>query len=236
MPALMLSPEERKRLLLSVGTHRGRRPLSPGEVATLFAKILSGGGTLSDCAEAAQLEGTTWVSRFLRLLSLPDQVKHLIDWGGKEGAVTFSSASEIARLDNDSDEQLLIQGVLTHRLSGSEVRQVVQLRKRSGRPAKDCLDEVVGMRPRIEKRYVYVGALTSSDLKKKLEEMTQNDRDDLLQKVVQQAFPSAGPALSKLGPTTFTLAGDAKFGEQMNKNKETLERDINESLLKATSW
>jgi hypothetical protein len=149
--------------------------------------------------------------------------------------VTFSSASEIARLDNHEDEETLFQGVLTHRLSGSEVRQVVQLKKRSGRPVRDCLDEVVGMRPRVEKRYVYVGALTFGDVKNKLEAMTQNERDDLLRRVVQHTFPSAAPALSKLSPTTFTLVGDAQFGEQMNKNKETLERDINDGLFKATA-
>jgi len=235
MAADMLSPTERQRLLLSVGTHRGQRPLSPGEVASLFSKILEAGGTLSDCAEAASLEGTTWVSRFLRLLSLPASVRHLIDWGGNEGAVTFSSGAEIARLNDDEEEEALVQGVLTHQLSGSEVRQVVQLRKRSRRPLKDCLDEVVGMRPRVEKRYVYVGAITLSELKSKLHLMTQNDRDTLLRTVVHDALGSARPALSKLGASTFTLVGDADFGENMNKKKETLEKEINDGLLKAAA-
>ena len=87
--AKILSPQELQGLLLSVGTHRGKRLLSPVEVANLFAKVTSEGGRLGDCARAAQLEGTTMVGRFLRLLKLPESVRHLVDWGSNPGAIGF---------------------------------------------------------------------------------------------------------------------------------------------------
>jgi len=234
MVAEGLSATERQRLLLSVGTHRGQRPLSPSEVASLFSRILETGGTLSDCARAANLDGTTWVTRFLRLLSLPESVRHLIDWGGNgAGSVTFSSASEIARLDNDEDKEVLVQGALTHRLSGAEVRQVVQLRRRSGRTLNECLEEVVGMRPRIEKRHVYVGAITLDELKCKLKELTQNERDTLLRGIAERILAPATISAAKLGASKFALSGDAKFGAAVNKKKDTLEAEINERLAMA---
>ena len=229
-----LSQQERQRLLLSVGTHREHRPLSPVEVASVFAKVMSTGGSLSDCARAASLEGTTIVSRFLRLLKLPASVWHLVGWGSVAGMVGFSSGAEIARLDDDTAEEALVNGVLTNRLSGSEVRQVVQLRKRSKRPLQDCLNEVVGLRPRIEKRYVYVGAVTEAALKISLAAMTQLERDQLLGTVVGTVLGAKGVALTRLGTNRFTLVGAADFGEAMNRKKESLEQEINDALVRGT--
>src|SRR4051812_32508704 len=126
----VLTPQERQGLLLSVGTHRGKRKFSPVEVATIFTKIIAAGGSLSDCARAARFEGTTMVARFLRLLKLPEAVRHLVDWGSTPGNIGLSSGAELARLENAAEEEEVVRGVLTYRLSGSEVRQVVQLRKR----------------------------------------------------------------------------------------------------------
>jgi hypothetical protein len=234
MPVVGLSQEEHQRLLLSVGTHRGQRPLSPVEVATLFAKVLAAGGSLSDCARASSLEGTTQVSRFLRLLKLPESVWYLVGWGSVAGTIGFSSGAEIARLENDAEEDALVNGVLTNRLSGSEVRQVVQLRKRSKRSLEDCLNEVVGMRPRVEKRYVYVGAVTSDALKKALSAMTQAQRDQLLVKAVGAVIGAKGLALTRLGTDRFTLVGSADFGAAMTRQKDSLEQEINDALARGT--
>lgn len=228
----VLSQVERQRLLLSVGTHHPQRPLSPIEVATLFAKVIAAGGSLSDCARAASLEGTTWVSRFLRLLKLPEGVWHLVGWGNVSGTIGFSSGAEVARLENAAEEEALVFGVLRNRLNGSDVRQVVQLRKRSKRPLQDCLNEVVGMRPRVEKRYVYVGAVTNAALKDSLAAMTQQQRDQLLGTAVGAVMDVKGLALTRLGTDRFTLVGSADFGEAMNRQKDSLEQEINDALVR----
>ncbi|MGC4116784.1 MAG: hypothetical protein QM765_19940 [Myxococcales bacterium] len=89
-----LSPEERKGLLLSVGTHRGRRPLSPIEVATLFKRDLAAGNTTGKLGPLVQLS-PTMIGRFVRLLSLSEDIRHLIGWqGAEEGSVSFTSAFE----------------------------------------------------------------------------------------------------------------------------------------------
>lgn len=229
----ILSPQERQGLLLSVGTHKGRRSLSPVEVATIFSKVLAAGGSMADCARAAHLEGTTIVARFLRLLKLPESVRHLVDWGSSPGTVGFSAGAELARLENDAEEEEVVSGVLTYRLSGSEVRQVVQLRKRSKRSVKECLDEVVGMRPRVEKRYVYVGAVTDAALKDSLASMTQRHRDEFLAGALTGVFDPKSLSVTRLGPDRFTLVGGAPFGEAMSRKKDSLEREINDALLRA---
>ena len=229
----VLSPQERQALLLSVGTHRGQRSLSPVEVANIFANILAAGGRLSDCARAARLEGTTIVARFLRLLKLPESVRHLVDWGSGAGTIGFSTGAELARLDDDAEEEEVVSGVLTYRLSGSEVRQVVQLRKRSQRPVEECLNEIVGMRPRVEKRYVYVGAVTILALKDSLQSMTQRERDALLAGAVQDVLDMKDLAVTRLARERFTLVGGANFGEAINRKRDSLEQEVNDALQKA---
>ena len=85
----ILSSQERQGLLLSVGTHRGQRSLSPVEVANIFAKVLAAGGRCPTAPRAARLEGTTIVARFLRLLKLPKSVRHLVDWGAVPARLGF---------------------------------------------------------------------------------------------------------------------------------------------------
>ena len=230
----VLSPQERQGLLLSVGTHRGQRSLSPVEVANLFAKVIAGGGSLSDCARAARLEGTTIVARFLRLLKLPESVSHLVDWGSESDTIGFTVGAELARLDDDVEEETVVRGALAYHLSGSEIRQVVQLRKRSKRSVEECLTEVVGMRPRIEKRYVYVGAVTNAALKASLECMSQEQRDALFASAIKSVLAVKDLSVTRLGPGRFTLVGGEDFGKAMSLVKDSLEQEVNDALHGAT--
>src|SRR5262245_60099145 len=104
MALAALSGEERKRLLLSVGTHRRERYLSPVEVAHLFQKATRGGDTLADLAAAVQLDGTSWVARFITLLKLTPDVQHMVDWGKSGSTLAFTSAVELARLPDVDDQ------------------------------------------------------------------------------------------------------------------------------------
>jgi hypothetical protein len=231
----VLSADERRQLLLSVGTHRGRRPLSPVEVAGLFGKIMQSGGTLTECARAASLEGTTWVSRFLRLSQLPATVQHLVDWGSGAGILGFTAATELGRLGESSDQEAVVQAVLVNRLSGSEVRQIVQLRRRSHRPIGECVAEVLGMRPKIEKRFVYVGAIEAPEPRETLASMHQLARDQLLRSVLKEILGDTDITVARLGGERFTLAGGTLFGEAIARKEDMLEREVNERLRRGAS-
>ena len=74
-------PETKRDLLLTVGSHRDDRPLSPEEVARSFQAALDAGSTLADLAALVHFDGTSMVSRFLRLLRLPGDVLRVVGWG-----------------------------------------------------------------------------------------------------------------------------------------------------------
>ncbi len=135
---LGLSPEQTKRLLLSVGSHRGTRPFSPVEVAETLKISIDAGSKLSELASALHLDGTSMVTRFLRLLDLSPQVRDWVDWGESGSTIGFTAASELSRLSDSGEQNQLGRAALENQLKSSEVREVVQIRRRSKRPLAAC--------------------------------------------------------------------------------------------------
>ena len=72
------------------GRHKKRRPLSPIEVGTLLRAAREQGTSLEDCARAMHLDGTGHIGRFLRVLNLPDDLHHMVDWGASKNSIGFS--------------------------------------------------------------------------------------------------------------------------------------------------
>lgn len=227
MALAALTPDEMKGLILSVGTHRAGRPLSPVEVATLFQKTLRAGTTLAECAEAVQLDSTSQVSRFTAVLSLPLDVQHLVDWGRSDQTVAFTSAFEISRLSGPDDQRAAVRAILENGLSTSEIRQLVQSRKRSGQPIGQCIESVLKMRPQVDVRHVFLGAVADEALQAKLRAMPQEARDRVFGVVL--AALSYG-ARGRLGADRFTLVGDSKFGEVLKTMKTRVESEVNDGL------
>ena len=125
-----LTPEEAKGLILSVGTHRGKRPLSPVEVARLFHKAISHGANRKECALFVHLIGTHMVSRFLRLLDLDHFVQHSIDWRQTGPTISFTSAWKLSKFPKKEQAEACLE-IMGHQLGTKEVEQAV-FREKTG--------------------------------------------------------------------------------------------------------
>lgn len=226
-----LTEEEQKNLLLSVGTHRGKRVLTPCEVAFLFQKAINHGATLQDCAKAALLDGTTWISRFLRTLKLDKSVRHLVGWGQIAGSVSFTSATEVARLDK-SEQGQVFKSIIENMLSSKEIRELVQIRLRSNRPIQECIDEVVSLRTQTVRQHMFVGSIASPTLKLKLREQTQSKRDAILRDIVLSKSAALTKSAFKLGIDNFAVITDDKGSEVFQKVLPNFEEQLN-ALLEA---
>lgn len=217
-----LSASELARLKMSVGygTNKKGRPLSPVEVGALLRKARMHGASLGDCAEAVQLH-PTGVLRFLRILHLPPDLQHLIDWGSGKDFVGFSAAVETTKMTDADDQRTLAAAILESSLNSKEVGQVTQLRQRSGRSIEECVREVVGMRPTVVKRYVFIGSVASDDMEV-LRALVQSVRDSILAAVIEKIGLEG--ATGRLGVRFFTLVGDERFNATLRDiGKETIE-------------
>ena len=228
-----LSALELGRLRMSVGygTHKKGRPLSPVEVGSLLRKARSEGVSLEECAKAIQLDGTGHIGRFLRILDLPDDIQHLIDWGSGKNFIGFTSAVELTKLKDTGDQYTVIKAVLSDGLNSKEVRQVAQLRERSGRTIEVCIEEVLDMRPEIEKRHVFIGSVAGENVEA-LGGLTQAVRDAILASGVEDI--GLRSVTGRLGPKFFTLVGDELFDASMKEiGKENIEAQLRSHISEA---
>jgi hypothetical protein len=202
-----LTSDEAKNLILSVGTHHGRRPLSPMEVATLFQKAIKKGASKKLCAQFVHLNGPSMVSRFLKLLELSSLVQLSTDWGQKGSTISFSSAQQLSNLSKD-EQEMACREIMTNQLTRVEVEQIVQLKQRSGRTIAECLNDIIRMRPTITKVHVILGAITNTDVQERLSKYRQIERDNLFQGVISEMYPSGRTLSGRLGISQFSIVTD----------------------------
>ncbi len=224
-----LTPTELRDLMLSVGTHRADRRLSPVEVARSIDKMLRSHSDRQHCAERLGIS-LTQISSFLKLLSLDPKFQHLADWrGAKNASIPFSTLSEIARL-NSSDQSQVVAAILRHHLKWKEVIQVVQISERSHEPIDVCIKNVLALRPDIETQHLFVGRISSGSDRKRLAGMPQTDRDEHLRRVLRTLVGSKYQIKSRLGEDTFTILSDHDLPSMLQLTADELEKTINNSL------
>lgn len=220
----------RLRVSVGYGTHKKGRPLTPIEVAELIDRARAAGNSLHECARQIRID-ETGLARFLRLLKLPEDLRHLVDWGSGSGVLGFSRAVELLSIRNRDHQHTVAKAVLEHGLNSKETRQVAQLLDRSGRRPEEVLSEVIGMRPVVERRYVFIGSVTGSELSEVLANRTQREKDALLNRAIASLGISG--ATGRLGARRFTLVGDDEFGSSMSKiGKNHLEQRLCSAIRK----
>jgi len=217
-----ISDAEERDLILSVGTHKRDRRLSPTEVAQVFQRAIDAGATRMQLAAACQLEDGTWVGRFLRLNDLPDQDRHLVEWGSNRSSLSMTQAQEIARLGSEGDMHAMVMEALEHGFSSKELRDLVQVVRRSGSSVSSAVEAQLKLRPRIHRQYVFVGLVSDSATVSRLKEMTQAERDDLFATFTSTHGPSR--LHGKLGAERFILISESR------------DVDIDETEAALNSW
>ena len=153
-----LNAEERQDLIMSVGVHAKRRRATPIRLTELIEKALKS-ETLEEIAKHVNLQGTTILRKLLSLKDLPPEVQSLVNWGQREGGISFSVAAEIVRLARASDRLELARLAIEQRLSKSEVQAVVQRTIREQCCLSDALKEILRLRTNVEQHFLFVGLL-----------------------------------------------------------------------------
>lgn len=220
-----LTASERRDLILSVGTHRGTRRLSPLEVAELLGKAVAHGSSRRDCSAALGV-GTSQIATFLKLLALTPQVRHLAGWGGASlASVPFSSLAELGRL-SPPEQISAAEAILEEQLTWKEVIEVIQIADRARKGVTECVADVVRRRPSIEKRHVLVGRV-ESDTERRLRELNQGERDDLLRDALASIVDPDCPFDARLGFEAFTVVTSEDILWPLRMDADQFEEVVN---------
>jgi hypothetical protein len=229
-----LTPEESRDLIMSVGTHHGKRRISPVEAGLLIQKTLSAGCSVETCGQFLGFKDPSMVSWFLKLLKVDSTLHHLIGWGKGAGTVSFIAATELGRLNEDEQEEAF-RLVIANELNKSEVFQAVQIRKRSKRRISECIEEVTRMRPTITRKHVFIGAVTDAVVRQHLLKLKQPERDELLSNTVSELYGKLPKTSARLGTDRFTIVTDEEGAATLkNGSKPGFEPAINQILLAKT--
>ena len=224
-----LTAHDYQDLILSVGTHSSARRLSPLEVAQLLHKAIEAGETRRGCAVALGV-GTTQVSTFLKLLAVTPEIQHLADWrGSKHASIPFSTLAELSRL-RAPDQVDAAQAVLRHDLTWKEIVQLVQIVDRSGKTLQECIADVLNLRPHVETRHLFIGAITSACLESHLRSLAQSDRDHMMTQLLTRIIRSDYAIQGRLGFKEFTILSVHNLPRLLNQKPDELEHAVNEFL------
>ena len=223
-----ISAEELRDLILSVGTHKQERILSPVEVAQLLEKAINAGATIQEISKEILLN-PTMTTRLHRLLNLAPEIQHLVGWEGKP-KISPSTASEIARLKTLKEQEFLANATLENRLSKREVIQIIEVRNKFNKPIGECVEEIIEMRPRIIRRYLFIGAIKSPEVQDRLSKMPQKERNVLFNNVVTLNLPNLASWDGSLGVNRFTLIGNEDLNETISKLPTDFASSINAHL------
>ena len=223
-----LSAEQQRDLILSVGTHKQERPLSPLEVAQFIDIAIKSGNTKPELSEEILLS-PDMIDRFLRLLCLSKNIRYLIGWGGKS-RIYPSTASEFVRLQSLEEQEILAEKTVEHKLSKSEVMQVIQTKNKFNKSINESIQAILVIRPQVVKRYLFIGAIRSSELQNKLSTMSQRERDILFDNIIGINFPAVSNWEGLLGTTRFTIIGNEDLEQALNKQETDFSLTINNYL------
>ena len=224
-----ITVKELQDITLSVGTHRGDRRLSPLEVARLIEKVLISGASRKDCAQTLRI-GTTQLSTFLKLLRLRTDIQHLADWRGtKNASIPFSTLAELARLAPD-DQAKAAKAVLRHNFKWKEVVQLTQVSDRSGQSIGECIARVLKLRPEIETRHLFVGAITSGLLRTHLTYTPQAQRDILIGCTLRRLVGPNYDARGRLSDQEFTILSLHDLPRLLSLTADQFEQTVNDTL------
>lgn len=149
-----LTEDEFSNLVASVGTHKQRRHLLPYQCSNLIDRALKGSSIkrISDAIDISSKQ----ITRFLNLKKLPPEIRKMICFGKQKGCIAFSTADEITHLPSDSEKLMLCRAALEYNLSKPEVISIIQRRDRSHLDLNSVIQEILKLRPVIERQYLYL--------------------------------------------------------------------------------
>ncbi|MDG6909765.1 MAG: hypothetical protein JRN08_05300 [Nitrososphaerota archaeon] len=228
-----LTQEERSKLIRSVGTHRGTRPLSPVEVGQLFAKALQY-SSAETIASEVDFHGTTMVSRFVRLLDIPEEFQPLIDWGNSSGSIPFTAATAVGGLPRGI-QRVLLNRYLSGELDVQDLRNVVPILRR-GKGLKEAIEEAGKLRPTIVRRHLLIGAVARED-QERVRTLDQAGRDSIMKLALAEVLSPGDVVTARMLPERFSIvttdSGKVSIDDKSRSAGTTFERLIQERIRKA---
>ena len=225
-----LPVEVQRNLVLSVGTHRRTRPLSPIEVGIAVDYEINQGTSSTELAGDLLLKDTSILQKFRNLARLTPELHHLVDWGASPATISMSSAAEIARLKTSADQNLLADSLLENRITWKEILQIVELSSKQIASLPAVIEQILNARPKLVHQHIFIGAVSRLEMSELLAAMTQQQRDTILAKVLANVLPKGISAKGRLGSSRFDIVGGEDLAKLLGQLPQGFENLFNQQI------
>ena len=174
------------------------------------------------------------VKIFLKLLKLSEKTISAVGFEGYPNKVPFSVAVLVHNLEH-SEQDIMIQNMLKHKLIKNEVIRLLQYKKQYALPIDECIEKVLKIRPEKSTQYMLVYNIpnTVNHILKQLGKSTEDITEKLVKSISQKLNGEIEQVTineSLLIIFTDTTAYKS-FEHEMNKNNLTYNQCVKKLLI-----
>jgi len=223
-----LPAEDWQNLLLSVNVHRKSRRLTPVQSGELLGRALEK-TDIDHLCQALGFSDSSTLRKIERLRTLPPDLAATVEWGDRKGVLSMSTAAELMRLTDADAVRESIAAAIEYEITRDEARQVVQIRERSGKSIRDCFQQALTTRPRIEKSELILGSFVDEEAKKTSRELGNEAIERRLKNLLAQTFRDVVVRALRIKGERFSLLLSIEDSQKLRAalNGESVERVVN---------
>jgi len=199
-----LSANDWRDLLLSVNVPRRERRLSPVRVAELLDSALRQ-TNIEGLAKALNFKDKTTLERIWSLHVLPSDLGVLVDWGGRKGVLSMSTAAQLARLQSPDRIREAFTAAVENDITKEEARQIVQIFERSGKPLAECISTALRTRPKVVRSELIIGSIISEVARNKVTALGEDIVTRKLRMTLARNFPTVIAQSLRVANSRFSL-------------------------------
>ena len=227
-----LTEEEALYLCATLGSQKKTRFLSPAKAAFLLKTSLDAGEEKIDLKSKVGVS-VDMINKILRLSSIMDEnIISSISWQSPDtNQISMSSASELARLRSNNDQQKVFKSILEYQFTSKEVKELVTLYDRSGKNIEECINQIKKAKPKTIHSHLIIGKLTSSALTDKLSSIPALKRNRILRDVLNTEIPLIKYKGAKLKKTQFIIVGNQETESKIRSLGDDFEDIITQYLI-----
>ena len=225
-----LSDDQVTDLIVSVGTHQKNRHLTPAGVARAFQTSIDAGTNLLEICKVVSINDSM-VRRFLMLATLPASVRDLVRWGRPKAGISMTVASHIARLPTSVDQKSVAAAAVEFGLTGPEVIQITQTKRRSNRPIEECIDAALKLRPEIDRQNLFIGLVRDANTRDRIRSLKSDDRRAVADRLMASITTGLEGSL-QLGESSFSILAVGELAQVINELQPDFEHVVNNLLEK----
>ena len=211
---------------------RKNRHLSVLEVVALLVKARSY-LSLNEIIELTDRSRDT-INQFLKIDNIKDEnILNSVSFQGNyaKGEISMTTASFIGGIDDKVNQIKLFEGVIKHKLTKSDVFEIISHWKKNGK--KDIsisIKEVLSYKPKVETQELIMGAIKSKTLHKILSKKTNLEKNKLLNSILKKELKEINYKGAILKNDKFIIIGDSTTLKQINKLNISLENVLENKI------